>query len=110
MYYILTRKGVNNMGMARRQMRRRGVVGAAATVSMVSSARTNRAQRKAIENSNAQNEAQQQQVQEPQQSYQETAQPAVDPTVELKKYKDLLDQGIITQEDFDRKKNELLSL
>jgi len=29
---------------------------------------------------------------------------------ELKKYKDLLDNGIITQEEFDQKKKQLLSL
>lgn len=30
------------------------------------------------------------------------------PTEEIKKYKELLDMGAITQEDYDRKKNELL--
>jgi predicted Zn-dependent peptidase len=29
---------------------------------------------------------------------------------ELKKYKDLLDQGIITQEEFDAKKKQILGL
>jgi len=40
------------------------------------------------------------------------ATPAVssDPTVELKKYKELLDTGVITQEDFDKKKAQLLGL
>ena len=33
-----------------------------------------------------------------------------DPTVELKKYKELLDTGVITQEDFDAKKKQLLNL
>ena len=33
-----------------------------------------------------------------------------DPTVELKKYKELLDTGVITQEDFDKKKAQLLGL
>jgi len=33
-----------------------------------------------------------------------------DPTVELKKYKELLDSGVITQEDFDAKKKQLLNL
>lgn len=33
-----------------------------------------------------------------------------DPTIELKKYKELLDSGIITQEDFDAKKKQLLNL
>ena len=32
----------------------------------------------------------------------------VDKFAEIKKYKDLLDSGIITQEEFDKKKNELL--
>jgi hypothetical protein len=34
----------------------------------------------------------------------------VDPTTELRKYKTLLDDGIITQEDFDKKKAVLLGL
>ena len=34
----------------------------------------------------------------------------IDPTVELKKYKELLDTGVITQEDFDAKKKQLLNL
>jgi hypothetical protein len=32
----------------------------------------------------------------------------VDKFAEIKKYKDLLDSGIITQEEFDKKKSELL--
>ena len=35
---------------------------------------------------------------------------ALSPAEELKKYKDLLDSGIITQEEFDAKKKQLLSL
>jgi hypothetical protein len=35
---------------------------------------------------------------------------SADPTVELKKYKELLDTGVITQEDFDAKKKQLLNL
>ena len=34
----------------------------------------------------------------------------VDNIVEIKKYKELLDDGIITQEEFDKKKKELLNL
>ena len=34
----------------------------------------------------------------------------IDPTVELKKYKELLDTGVITQDDFDAKKKQLLNL
>ncbi len=33
-----------------------------------------------------------------------------DPTVEILKYKDLLDKGIITEKEFEKKKNELLNL
>ena len=33
-----------------------------------------------------------------------------DPTAEIKRYKELLDGGIITQEEFDKKKQELLNL
>ena len=35
---------------------------------------------------------------------------AIDTTAELKKYKDLLDAGVITQEEFDEKKRQLLGL
>jgi|GEM_PF-2673517 len=34
----------------------------------------------------------------------------LDPTVEIRKYKSLLDDGIITEEEFDKKKAELLSI
>ena len=33
-----------------------------------------------------------------------------DPIEEIKKYKELLDSGIINQEEFDKKKKELLNL
>ncbi len=36
------------------------------------------------------------------------AAPAADPVAELKKYKDLLDLGVITQEEFDAKKRQIL--
>ena len=39
-----------------------------------------------------------------------TAAPAVSPVEEIKKYKELLDMGIITQEEFDVKKKQLLGL
>jgi hypothetical protein len=39
-----------------------------------------------------------------------TVSPAQDPAAELRKYKALLDDGIITQEDFDKKKAALLGL
>lgn len=38
------------------------------------------------------------------------AKPAPDPFNEIKKFKDLLDQGIISQEEFDSKKKQLLGL
>jgi hypothetical protein len=38
------------------------------------------------------------------------ASPALDPAAELRKYKALLDDGIITQEDFDKKKVALLGI
>lgn len=41
---------------------------------------------------------------------QQPAQPEKDPYEEIAKYKKLLDDGIITQEEFDRKKKELLGL
>jgi len=36
--------------------------------------------------------------------------PSLDPTVEIRKYKALLDDEIITEEEFDKKKSELLSV
>lgn len=39
-----------------------------------------------------------------------TMQAALSPAEELKKYKDLLDAGIITQDEFDAKKKQLLGL
>ncbi|MDD6678054.1 MAG: SHOCT domain-containing protein [Firmicutes bacterium] len=39
-----------------------------------------------------------------------TTAPAVSPVEEIKKYKELLDMGIITQEEFDTKKKQLLGL
>ena len=40
----------------------------------------------------------------------EEAKPVADTSEELKKYKELLDQGILTQEEFDAKKKQLLDL
>ena len=34
----------------------------------------------------------------------------IDPVTEIKKYKELLDSGVITQEEFDAKKKQLLNL
>lgn len=36
--------------------------------------------------------------------------PVIDPAKELKQYKELLDMGAITQEEFDAKKRQLLNL
>lgn len=85
-------------------MRRGGgrpIMAAAATASMVSTARTNRAVRKNIE---GQNEAQAA-------ANQQTASVAQDdPAAQLAQFKSLLDQGLISQDDYDAKKKELLGL
>lgn len=83
------------MPMARRMMRRRGLMAGAATVSMVSSARRNRAERQAIEGMQDQGAA---------------AAPQDDMTAQLQQLKGMLDQGLITQEEFDAKKKQLLGL
>ena len=49
-------------------------------------------------------------VQQPTAPTQPSPTPTPDPTEELRKYKKLLDDGIITQEDFEKKKNQLLGL
>ena len=41
---------------------------------------------------------------------QQQQQPAADPMTELKKYKEMLDAGLITQEDYDAKKKQLLGV
>ena len=43
-------------------------------------------------------------------SKKEVTEPQKDTTEELKKFKELLDSGVITQEDFDAKKKQLLGL
>lgn len=87
--------------MGRRMMRRRGIVGAAATVSMVSTARRNRAERQAIES--------QMQNQQPAEEYAEA--PAEDDTtVQLKKLNDLKNQGVITEEEFAKSKAKILGI
>lgn len=85
-------------------MRRGGgrpLMAAAATASMVSTARTNRAVRKNIEGQNEAQQAQSQQAAAPAQD---------DTTAELAKLKGLLDQGLISQSDYDAKKKQLLGL
>lgn len=91
-------------GPARRQMRRRTVAGAAITASAVSSARTNRAVRKNIEGQNDQTPQDQQNV-TPQDQTQTN-----DIETQLAQLKSMLDKNLITQEDYDAKKSELLGL
>lgn len=81
-------------------MPRGGLMRAAATASMISSARTNRAVRKGIEQ---QNDAQSQAAQ---------TQPAPqdDLTAQLEQLNNLKNQGILTQEEFDAKKKQLLGI
>jgi signal transduction histidine kinase len=89
--------------MARRAMRRRSVVGAAVAVGAVSSARRNRAERQAIEQQTAANA--QPQYDEPMQA---TAQDEL--TIQLEQLNDLKNKGILTQEEFDAKKKQLLGI
>lgn len=73
----------------------------AAAASMISSARTNRAVRKNIE---MQNEAAQNQTAQTQ------AAPQDDVTAQLQQLAQLKDQGILTQEEFDAKKKQILGI
>lgn len=92
--------------MGRRMMRRRAIVGTAATVSMVSSARRNRAERQAIEQqTDANNQAMQQQD-----DTQAQAAPQDDMTAQLEQLNDLKNKGILTQEEFDAKKKQILGI
>lgn len=86
------------MGIVRRRARRRTLATAAVGVSAISSARRNRAERQAIEN------------QGDVESTENMAPEATDPAEEVKKMADLRDQGIITEEEFEQKKKELLGL
>lgn len=88
--------------MGRRMMRRRSVVGAAVAVSAVSGARKNRAEREAIEQQTAAN------TQAPVEEIQ-TA-PQDDLTSQLEQLNDLKNKGILTQEEFDAKKKQLLGI
>lgn len=89
-----------------------GLMRAAATASMVSSARLNREQRKAVANYNQQ-AAQQapapatQQVSSP---APQVAAPVDDTTAQLKQLADLHAQGILTDEEFAAKKKQLLGI
>jgi hypothetical protein len=91
--------------MARRAMRRRAIVGTAATVSMVSSARRNRAERQAIEQQTDMNNQANQGYDEPAQ-----AAPQDDLTAQLQQLDTLRKQGILTEEEFAAKKKQLLGI
>ncbi len=84
-------------------MRRRAIVGGAVAVSAVSSARRNRAEREAIEQQTAANA--QPQYEEPAQ-----AAPQDELTAQLEQLNDLKNKGILTQEEFDAKKKQLLGI
>ena len=86
-------------------MRGRPLMAAAFTASAVSSARTNRAVRKNIEGQNA---AQQQQA--PAAAPVDTGAQAPTLEQELEQLKSMLDKGLITQEEYDAKKKEVLGL
>jgi membrane protease subunit (stomatin/prohibitin family) len=73
----------------------------AAAASMVSSARTNRAVRQNIEK---QNDAQSQPTQN------QAAAPQDDMTAQLEQLNDLKNKGILTQEEFDAKKKQILGI
>lgn len=90
--------------MGRRMMRRRAIVGTAATVSMVSSARRNRAERQAIEQ---QTDANNQAMQD---NSQMAAAPQDDMTAQLEQLNDLKNKGILTQEEFEAKKKQILGI
>lgn len=80
------------MGIVRRRARRRGLVaGAAIGASMA-------------HRNNDQSD------QETPEAPETVAPETVDPAEEIKKLSDLKDQGILTQEEFDQKKKELLEL
>ncbi len=89
-------------GMARRQMRRRTIAGAAITASAVSSARTNRAVRKNIE-------AQTDQAQNQQNAPADQG-GGSDLEMQLQELKNLLEKNLITEEEYNMKKQELLGL
>lgn len=88
-------------GMMRRQARRRAVVGTAMTVNMVSNARKNRAERKAVEQYSDQGEV----VEDVQQQGGQS-----DLAAQLEELKGLKDQGILTEEEFQAKKKQLLGI
>lgn len=96
------------MGRGIRVARRRAMVGTAvgvaATASMVSNARRNRAERQAIE--------QQTNTQpDPQENTAYTQAPAeCDVSAQLKELNELKNQGILTQSEFEAKKKQILGI
>ena len=90
--------------MGRRMMRRRAIVGGAVAVSAVSSARRNNAERKAIDQQTAAN------TQAPVDDTQVQAAPQDDMTAQLEQLNDLKNKGILTQEEFDAKKKQILGI
>ena len=91
------------MPLARRAMRRRAIVGGAIAVGAVSGARKNRAERQAIEQQTAAN-------QQPQYDDPAQAAPQDDMTTQLEQLNDLKNKGILTQEEFDAKKKQILGI
>ncbi len=76
----------------------------AATASMISSARTNRAKRRHIE------QATQQAAPAPQATPAPAAPAQSDMAVQLAELNNLKNQGILTQEEFDAKKKQILGI
>jgi hypothetical protein len=91
----------------------RAIVGGAIATQAVSSARTNRAVRKEIEGQNDQPVAQAPAAAPVPQAPAPVAAPVADDSfdyvAELEKLADLKDKGIITQEEFDQKKTQILA-
>jgi len=102
--------------MARRQRRRRTIAGVAFTASAVSSARANRAARKRMEAEAEMMENAQQQavlaqsVQDDSASTQSSAPAGDDLAAKLKQLKSLRDQDLITEEEYQAKKQQLLGI
>lgn len=84
---------------------------AAATASMVSSARTNRAQRQYIEQATQQQATPAQQAAPAPAATPAPAAPAQsDMSAQLAELNNLKNQGILTQEEFDAKKKQILGI
>lgn len=83
-------------------VRRRGIVGTMARTAVIAGTAT------AVSNNVTRRQMRRQQPQEPAEPAQ--AAPQDDITAELEKLNDLKEKGLITQEDFDAKKKQLLGL